>query len=152
MNLQLVTGRRGLQVCVDFLELLRASPDQEENQWNAEVNLDHDSTVPSVLMAMCDAFRRLHVCFSGLPWQLFHVAEMDAEAGIAHMRHLRQSCGGCRACRDRLFAEVSRQHLSSPLLSGPVRAGLCRRFACFSLWPYPTLGLRIPESWQDPCA
>ncbi|CAE7261835.1 unnamed protein product, partial [Symbiodinium sp. KB8] len=65
MNLQLVTGRRGLQVCVDFLELLRASPDQEENQWNAEVNLDHDSTVPSVLMAMCDAFRRLHACFLG---------------------------------------------------------------------------------------
>ena len=118
MNLQLVTGRRGLQVCVDFLELLRASPDQEENQWNAEVNLDHDSTVPSVLMAMCDAFRRLHACFLGLPWQLFQVVEMDAEPGIAHMRHLRQSSGACSACRDRLFAEVSCQHLRAKALPG----------------------------------
>eukprot|EP00439_Symbiodinium_sp_Y106_P067384 s684_g11.t1 len=106
LNLAILTGDRGLQVCADFMHFLRADPDGEV--WHGELQLCYRECAPLLLMGMCDSWRRLHLAYAGLPWQCLRVAIMGTDDGIDCLKRLHTAAGDCSACQDRLFFQVAR--------------------------------------------
>ena len=106
LNLSIITGDRGLQVCSEFVEMLKADPNG--NVWHGEVQMRYTECAPKLLMSMCDSWRRLHLMYKGLPWECFRMVNMDASQGLSCFRELHASTGNCTCCRDPLFFQVAR--------------------------------------------
>ena len=108
MNKAVVTGERGLGVCSDIMALLRADPEGPE--WNGALEMNYAESAPLLLACLCDTWRRLHLVYAGLPWQLFRMVDMETPRAVDFLQELRRTAGECPCCGDKLFFGVARRH------------------------------------------
>lgn len=108
LSLNLVTGKAGTDVVVNFYHLLHAP---KEDMWLQGFDLPRESCFDTIVSGMCDAWRRLVLPFSGLPWVVFKVVKMDPEEGLNHLRRIGLQTASCEHCQDRFFTKASLPHV-----------------------------------------
>ena len=102
-NMRMITGDCGLETIHDYFNILQ-SP--EDLQWSTDFALNPNECLPIVLTAMCDAWRRLVLPFSGMPWKLFRLADMSDEDGLRFLHSSGLEAGSCQKCQDPFFTLV----------------------------------------------
>ena len=108
-NMRVLTGDCGLGVLHDFFNILQAP---EELTFSEDLQLDQDECLPIVIMAMSDAWRRLVLPYSGMPWCLFRIVDMNSEDGLNFLRSAGMQAGSCWKCQDRCFSTDPRLNYS----------------------------------------
>ena len=103
-NLDLVTGKTGTHVVTEFYQMLHAPVTDD---WLSSFGLARESCFETVVSGMCDAWRRLVLPYSGLPWSVFNVIEMDWEEGMRFLRELGLKTSTCAQCQDRFFTKAT---------------------------------------------
>ena len=102
-NMRVVTGEAGLEVLLDYHHILQ----DNDMVWSRDFGILQDDCLPIVIMAMADSWRRLVLPFSGMPWCIFRLIDMDEEQGTDYLRQVGLQAGSCPKCQDCFFGLVS---------------------------------------------
>eukprot|EP00439_Symbiodinium_sp_Y106_P065793 s1996_g10.t1 len=80
VNLNILIGGAGQGAIAEYRKLLE-SPATADN-WFADLGVSKDDSLPLLLIGICEAWRRLVLPYSSLPWQLLRVARMDVDDAL----------------------------------------------------------------------
>lgn len=104
LNLQVVSGETGWNALCAFHALLEAPEDAE--CWNPGVHLNFGECFDLVLPAMSNTWRRLVMPYESLPWALFRLVKLDADAALVSLEGLLMQTSQCSKCQDISFSKV----------------------------------------------
>ena len=106
VNLNILIGGAGQGAIAEYRKLLE-SPATADN-WFADLGVSKDDSLPLLLIGICEAWRRLVLPYSSLPWQLLRVARMDVDDALDLVAALQKQHCSCPRCSDPMCAEASR--------------------------------------------
>ncbi|CAE7227113.1 unnamed protein product [Symbiodinium sp. CCMP2592] len=104
MNLNILTGGAGKTAIAEYWQLLRSPA--TANNWFADLGVSKNDSLPLLLIGVCEAWRRLVLPYTCLPWQLLLVTRMDVDGALDFAVSLQRQHCGCPRCSDPMFAEV----------------------------------------------
>ena len=111
-NLNVVSGKLGEMAVSDLFDILNSPEDSDIwLQWLGSNRLKYNECFPLVVMALCQAWRRLVFPYQAFPYLLFRLAVLDPlEAYIALASHKQSlnhaSTATCLGCQDPSFTKV----------------------------------------------
>ncbi|CAE7291626.1 unnamed protein product, partial [Symbiodinium sp. KB8] len=112
MNLDLLTGERGLEVVQQYYHLLLSEP--ESADWFPEFDLPYTKCILLIFTTMCDSWRRLVLPYQSITSSCLRIASMSSQEGLEFLWREQQKVGACILCKDQHFAQVLVKQLFEP--------------------------------------
>ena len=104
MNLDLLTGERGLEVVQQYYHLLLSEP--ESADWFPEFDLPYTKCILLIFTTMCDSWRRLVLPYQSITSSCLRIASMSSQEGLEFLWREQQKVGACILCKDQHFAQA----------------------------------------------
>ena len=106
LNLRIVSGDAGRHAIDEYFRMLQRP--QTDDEWFSDLGVSKQQSLHLMLLALCDAWRRLVLPFEAMPWQLFKVIAMEPAHALDYVCVLRREhySTDCHRCSDELFSEA----------------------------------------------